>query len=364
LENEVIIPDHFITYIMFTSGSTGFPKGAAMTHANLMSLIEWSRATYDITTNDVFTNVNPLYFDNSVFDFFASLFNAATLAPFSYETLKDPNAIVKYANSVKPTIWFSVPSMLVYLLTTKALSEKDLTTLRVFTFGGEGFPKPKLKKLYELFGDRVELINVYGPTECTCICSSYKISEKDFEDMVSLASLGKIAPNFSAVLLDAKDGGFELGLSGTQIGVGYYNDKERTEKSFIQNPHNRLFREIIYKTGDLVSIDDQGYLFFNGRVDNQIKHMGYRIELEEIESIVNNISGVNECGVIYKKLSIGGHIISYVAGESNLNKEYLLQELRNLLPPYMIPKIIRIVDVLPKNRNGKIDRVELKKLEL
>src|ERR1035437_6042940 len=167
-------------YIMFTSGSTGFPKGALMSHGNVLNLISWGQTTFNVRPEDVFTNANPIYFDNSVFDFYTSLFSGACLVPFSTETVKDSRLLVAAVNEAKCTIWFSVPSLLVYLLTTKALKSTDFTTLSRIAFGGEGFSKPKLKQLYDLFGNRIQLFNVYGPTECTCIYSSYLISEKDF----------------------------------------------------------------------------------------------------------------------------------------------------------------------------------------
>ena len=166
-------------YIMFTSGSTGFPKGAVMTHQNLLNFIYWSREEYRITSNDILTNVNPMYFDNSVFDFYSSLFNGASLAPIDAETVKRPDQVMKRVNEIKATIWFSVPSMLIFLLTTKSLTKNEFQYIRVITFGGEGFPKTKLKQLYDLYHDRARIVNVYGPTECTCICSAYDISEKD-----------------------------------------------------------------------------------------------------------------------------------------------------------------------------------------
>lgn len=349
-------------YIMFTSGSTGFPKGAAMSHDNVLKFIDWGKQTYKITTQDTFTNVNPLYFDNSVFDFYMSLLNGATLAPFSYETIKDARKTVDYANIINPTIWFSVPSLLVYLITTKSFKETDMPNLRVYTFGGEGFPKPKLKQLYDMFGDRVRFVNVYGPTECTCICSSYDITKEDFNDLSRLAPLGKIAPNFKAVILpgkESKEG--ELCLGGMHVGLGYYNDIERTEKSFIQNPLNKATRELVYKTGDIVKKDPDGLLHFIGRIDNQIKHMGYRIELEEIEAAFNSLEYINECGVIYKKLKVGGQIIAFISTKNITDKKRINQDIKKNLPPYMVPKSIKFLDILPKNKNGKIDRIELEK---
>src|ERR1700722_3685097 len=279
LVNMVIGSDP--AYIMFTSGSTGFPKGAVMSHNNVLNFIQWGQQTFNVSPNDVFTNANPIYFDNSVFDFYTSLFSGATLVPIKSDLLKSANHLVKAINDSECTIWFSVPSLLVYLLTTKALSKN----IKQIAFGGEGFPKSKLKQLYDLFKDRIALLNVYGPTECTCICSMHKISDSDFENMNELATLGQIAPNFGYDIIpfDSQNINFgELALIGPCVGLGYYNDIERTEKSFVQNPKKK-FRDIMYKTGDVVERTQNGNLHFRGRIDNQIKHMGFRIELEEIE---------------------------------------------------------------------------------
>ncbi|MBS1490471.1 MAG: amino acid adenylation domain-containing protein [Bacteroidetes bacterium] len=350
-------------YIMFTSGSTGFPKGAVMSHANVLNFIAWGQTTFDVTPHDIFTNANPIYFDNSVFDFYVSIFNGASLVPLGHDLVKQPKALVEAINQSGCTIWFSVPSLLVYLLTTKALSATDFKTVTRISFGGEGFPKNKLKQLFEMVGHRITLFNVYGPTECTCICSSYIISEKDFENMQELAPLGFLAPNFSYEIISADpahpDTG-ELALIGPCVGLGYYNDPDRTARSFVPNSKT-AYHQIMYKTGDLVEKAANGYLHFRGRVDNQVKHMGYRIELEEIEAAFSTLSYVNEVGVIYEKLNAElGQIKAFVSvSKKEVDKNSVLNDLKQLLPSYMIPRVITLLEVLPKNANGKIDRKQL-----
>src|SRR5262249_17661932 len=135
-------------YIMFTSGSTGFPKGAVMTHANVLNLIGWSRETFNITAEDILTNVNPLYFDNSVFDFYSSLFNGSRLVPFSKDEVKDPRLLVDKIEAGGCNLWFSVPSLLIFLQTMKAADGKRMKSITRFVFGGEGYPLAKLKALF------------------------------------------------------------------------------------------------------------------------------------------------------------------------------------------------------------------------
>ncbi|MBI1891051.1 MAG: amino acid adenylation domain-containing protein [Burkholderiales bacterium] len=365
------MPDHrTITgaspaYIMFTSGSTGNPKGAVMSHANLLGLIAWGQDRFGITCDDVITNVNPIYFDNSVFDFYTAIFSGATLLPVTPAQAKDTRLLVRLVNEAGCTTWFSVPSLLVYLLTTRAVTANDFPKIRKIIFGGEGFPKPKLKQLYDLFGSRATLENVYGPTECTCICSAHSISDADFEDMQNLATLGKLAQNFDYEILpqdesDPDPDFGELFLRGPQVGLGYYNDRERTAKSFIPNPRHNLYADIGYRTGDLVRRDAQGNLHFKGRVDFQIKHMGYRIELEEIEAAVGTLAGVKECAVIYQKSADGfGQIIAFTAMNTPAAPEELLRQIAAIVPPYMLPRRMHVMEHLPKNANGKIDRIAL-----
>ena len=355
-------------YIMFTSGSTGMPKGAVMSHANLLGFIAWARDRFAITPEDVLTNVNPIYFDNSVFDFYSAIFSGAALVPIAADQVRDTRLLVRLIDGAGCTIWFSVPSLLVYLLTTRALTEVNFPSVRKIIFGGEGFPKTKLRQLYDLFGTRTELENVYGPTECTCICSAHTISTADFEDMQNLAPLGLLAQNFDFEILPldetAPDFG-ELFLRGPQVGLGYYNDPERAARSFIQNPHHSRYADIGYRTGDFVRRDARGWLHFKGRADFQIKHMGYRIELEEIEAALGTLHDVKECAVIYQKLGDGlGQILAFAAMNSPAPPEELLRKVAAIVPPYMAPRRVIVLGSLPKNANGKIDRVALQNVAI
>ena len=351
-------------YIMFTSGSTGVPKGAVMSHANVLNFIAWAQHRFAVMPTDIFSNANPIYFDNSVFDFYGSLFSGASMVPISSLQARDPRQLVGIINRSACTIWFSVPSLLVYLLTTRALGPGDFPSIRKFIFGGEGFPKAKLKRLFDLFHERADLENVYGPTECTCICSAHTISSADFADMHSLATLGFLAPNFDYEILPAEEGDAgELFLRGPNVGLGYYHDPERTAKSFVQNPAHRRFADIGYRTGDLVRRDSTGRLHFVGRSDFQIKHMGYRIELEEIEAALATVPHVEECAVVYRKLGEGfGEIVGFAALAAPRPPEELIQEVARIVPPYMVPKRVRLLEELPKNANGKIDRIALQSI--
>lgn len=347
-------------YLMFTSGSTGVPKAAVISHGALLNFISWSKERFEVKSSDRFTNVNPLYFDNSVFDFYASLFNGATLCPTPTELLQKPVELVKWANSINCTIWFSVPSLLVYLLTLRALnSDNKISSLRLIVFGGEGFPKKKLHELFELFSPATKLENVYGPTETTCICSAHTITDDDFIDMLKLATLGKMAPNFD-YFIDSSDNNENIGeliLIGPQVCMGYYNSPQQTDSVFIQNPKHSKYRDLAYRTGDLIELDKEGNFHFLGRKDFQIKHMGYRIELEEIETAASSLSDIHETAVTYQKLDNGmGRIILHYSSAGTLDNSFINQKLKRMLPAYMMPQKIVRHEFLPKNANGKIDR--------
>ncbi len=349
-------------YIMFTSGSTGFPKGAVMTHANVLNLIDWSRETFKIAPEDILTNVNPLYFDNSVFDFYSALFNGARLVPFSKTEVKDPKLLVEKVDAGQCTLWFSVPSLLIFLQTMKAADGQRMKSIGRFVFGGEGYPKAKLKALFDAYPSSA-LFNVYGPTECTCICSSYQLSTADFEDLQGLPPLGNIAANFSFLIVDeagnvVPEGATgELSLLGPNVGKGYYNDSEQTNASFVQTPLHNDFPDLMYKTGDLARLNPvDGKIYIQGRKDNQIKHMGYRIELEEIESALNCLGYISEAAVLHSSSNGLSRIVAVVSTTQSCADQLIKQDLRAIIPDYMIPTVFYREEILPKNPNGKVDR--------
>lgn len=362
-----IIPLSTIAYVMYTSGSTGFPKGVAIRHVNVLNFSEWCRSEYDIKQNDVVTNLNPLFFDNSIFDIFGGLFNGACLRPFHRFELLNPNELVKKIKKIKATIWFSVPSLLIFLLNFKSINKKKISNLRKIIFGGEGFPKNKLRELFNLKSVSTDLINVYGPTETTCICSSYKITQFDFSknEISKYAPFGKkLAKNFYMLILNESKKKIrnneigELAIGGKNVGAGYYNMKRETKLKFIKNPFTKKKDDIIYLSGDLVYRDKNGYIYFSSRKDNQIKYNGYRIELDEIEQIIGKINKVRENAVCFGKKDGKDQIICWISHNSDIKK--ITNNLSKSIPSYMMPKKFIEKKNLPKNQNGKIDKKNLK----
>jgi len=253
----------------------------------------------------------------------------------------------------------------------KATDGRYLRSITRFIFGGEGYPKAKLKELFDIYSNTSDFFNVSGPTECTCICSNYKVTADDFQDLQGFPPLGEIAANFSYLILDDEnkivaDGEMgELCLLGPNVGLGYYNDPERTSASFVQNPYNHTFQQIMYKTGDLVSLDPtSGKIHIHGRKDNQIKHMGYRIELEEIENALHHLDYVAEAVAIYSNQGTLSRIVAVLAISQSVSDNHIRDGLRKLLPDYMVPSVFYYETSLPKNPNGKIDRKLIKETYL
>lgn len=353
-------------YVMFTSGSTGTPKGATISQNNLVNFIRWAQTQYSVGPGELVTNLNPLFFDNSVFDIYSSLFSGATLVPFTSAQLAEPAETLATIDRLGCTLFFSVPSLLIYFQRLKLIGPDSFRTMKRIVFGGEGYPKPMLQKLHDAVGHRVELHNVYGPTECTCICSSYRISETDFADLKGYPPLGQLIPNFSYAILG--DNGEpvpagaigELYLGGPCVGLGYYAAPEQTSAAFVQNPTHRRFIDRMYRTGDLVRLEPaDGKLHFVARADTQIKLQGYRIELGEIEHAMQTVAGVDEAVAVFTTDETSARITGIVSASQDVTAGAVRQALPALLPRYMIPDRVVVMRELPKNANGKVDRKTL-----
>jgi D-alanine--poly(phosphoribitol) ligase subunit 1 len=356
-------------YIMFTSGSTGEPKGAVIPHQGVLSLMEWARGMLGSPAHERFTAINPLHFDNSVFDIYCGLFNGAALVPV--ETSETGNAAtwVRTIRSARATVMFAVPTLFLILDQLGLLTPKSLPDIRIFQFGGEGYPIGKLREFHDRFADTARLINVYGPTETSCICSSIEITPAVLTAADSeFPPLGGMHRDFAYAVLDDRQipvpqgQAGELWIGGPCVGLGYYANPGETAARFCQDPRHNNYRAIFYRSGDRVREDDGGRLWFQGRVDNQVKIRGHRIELEEIDLAVQSVPGVQRAVAVALAGIDGGEIaVAYMAGRA-VAAEEVLAICREKLPAYMRPVQVIQVDELPRNANGKVDRKAAKAL--
>jgi D-alanine--poly(phosphoribitol) ligase subunit 1 len=350
-------------YIMFTSGSTGEPKGAVIPHQGVLSLMEWARKMIGNPARERFTAINPLHFDNSVFDIYCGLLNGAALVPVETSEITNPATWVKMIRAARATVMFAVPTLFLILDRLGLLTPKTLPDVRTFQFGGEGYPIGKLREFHDRFAGAARLINVYGPTETSCICSSIEITP----DLLAAPDsefppLGGMNPDFAYAVLDDRQTPVphgqagELWIGGPCVGLGYYANPEETAARFRQDPRQSNYRAIYYRSGDRVREDGQGRLWFQGRLDNQVKIRGHRIELEEVDLAVQSIPDVRRAISVVVAGADGGEIaVAYVADRAVLAEE-VFALCREKLPSYMRPSQVTQFDDLPRNANGKVDR--------
>lgn len=344
-----------LAYVMFTSGSTGQPKGVGITYEQVDRFVTWLALEFKITRRDRLTSVNPWYFDNSVFDLYLSLLTGATLIICDLDQKDFGLTWINFVVKQQPTVWFSVPSLLLLMMKLKVMSPEKFSTLRILAFGGEAFPKDQLYELYSSFRENCKVVSVYGPTEGTCICSLNFVSLDDLESEHKYVSLGSFPDFFKFEMkknLEINQIGSQsqgvLILSGVNITSGYLGGIESERFTKLTDG------TYSYNTGDLVYLDpSSNKLYFAGRSDNQIKRNGVRIELEEIESRIELIAGVSACIAVYFE----SEVIDLVVLVETSNSEMELQEaITQKLPPNMLPRRIKKVVELPRNANGKKDR--------
>jgi amino acid adenylation domain-containing protein len=356
-----------LAYILYTSGSTGRPKGVMLTHQNALTFVEWCAEMFQITSEDRMSNHAPLHFDLSVFDVYNTIKAGATVYMVPDEVMVFPASLANWMAQQGITVWYSVPSALVYLVLHGKLDAQKLSQLRIILFAGEVFPQKYLKQLAEIL-PHIDLYNLYGPTE-TNVCTYYKVDRKILPGMEKLP-IGRACANTEVFAVDDQDkitGVGEVGelyARGPGVTPGYWGDVEKTAKMCVPNRFQKNFEEKMYKTGDLVQLDENGDYYFLGRRDNQIKSRGYRIELGEIEAALLSHSGVCEAAVIaIPDDEVGNRIKAFVApheGQS-LTAVILQQHCATRVPKYMIPEAIDLCATLPKTSTGKIDRVSLGK---
>lgn len=348
-------------YVVFTSGSTGVPKGVVACHRSVLDYIEHLSEVLEFNENTVFGNQTPLYFDACLKELYPTLKFGATTYLIPKEKFMMPVKLVEFLNEyhINTICWVvSALTMISAFNTFKTVVPRYLHTI---AFGSEVFPIKQFRRWREVL-PRAKFTNLYGPTEGTGMCCYYKV-EREFE-LDEAIPIGRPFANTEILLLKEDNtpaGQGETGeicIRGTSLTLGYYNNFEKTNEVYVQNPLNTAYPELIYRTGDLGKYNEYGELVFVSRKDYQIKHMGHRIELGEIEVNVNMLDGVKISGCIYDGQN--GKIVLYYVGD--MEEKELITLLKDKLPRYMIPNFVRRLEQMPFTANGKIDRVTLKKM--
>jgi D-alanine--poly(phosphoribitol) ligase subunit 1 len=356
-------------YVMFTSGSTGEPKGVVIPHQGVLHLIEWAKNDLGIGPEDRLTNVNPIYFDNSVFDIYAGLLNGAAIVALDALKGRPPAELVSQITQHRCTFFFAVPTLFMFLDSMHLLTPNWLPSVTRFMFGGEGFPLARLGRFHDAFAGKAKLINCYGPTETSCICSGFEIVDSVFETADGLPPLGRLNPNFSYRILDEElkpvaDGAVgELWLGGPGVGLGYINNPQETARRFCQDPLIDGYRAMLYRSGDLVEAEAvTGVLRFRGRADNQVKLRGYRVELEEIDHAIAAYAGISRAlAVVVHDANGASRLLAAYSG-AKAEDARLRGHCASRLPPYMIPSCFTWLEDIPVNANGKADRRSVARL--
>ncbi len=346
-------------YIVFTSGSTGIPKGVVACHRSVIDYIENLSEILKVDENTVFGNQTPLYVDACLKELYPTLKFGATAYLIPKNLFMFPLQLVEFLNEHKINTVCWVVSALTMISAFGALEKAVPKYLHTIAFGSEVFPI-KQYNLWKKHLPNARFINLYGPTEATGMSCFYEVN-RDFE-LDEMIPIGRAFANTEIILLNEenqipKQGETgEICIRGTSLTLGYYQNFEKTNEVFVQNPLNTAYPELIYRTGDLGRYNDLGELMFVSRKDNQIKHMGHRIELGEIEIVANQMDGMKSACCIFDQDK--KKIVLYYVGD--LTNAQVALYLKGKLPRYMIPNVIETLEEMPLTANGKINRVFLK----
>ncbi len=359
------ITEQDLAYILYTSGSTGLPKGIMHTHRSGLSFAEWGAGTYGLGQDDHLSNHAPLHFDLSTFDFFSSAIAGATTVIIPEAFAKFPANMAKFIQEEKITVWYSVPFALIQLMQHGNIEVRDFSQLRWILFAGEVFPTKHLRQLMKMLPN-VRFSNLYGPTE-TNVCTYYHVTQIP-DDTDETIPIGIPCSNVEDLVVDSNDNPVspgetgELLIRGGVVMKGYWGQSERNRTSFFHRPAFGQFEDVFYRTGDLVQSGKDGNYLYLGRKDRQIKTRGYRVELDEVEVVLLSHPGVVEAAVYSISDGQGSNLIEAVVISkqgTGVDEAQLLEHIGKKLPPYAIPVRIKFVQDFPRTSTGKINRLEL-----
>ena len=356
-ENKIIDTD--ILYVLFTSGSTGIPKGVIITHRSVIDYTEWVAETFELNHETIIGSQAPFYFDNSVLDIYSTIRNGATLHIIPQMMYSFPIKLLEYIRDKNINTIFWVPTVLCRIADLKLLDKCNIDCLKKILFAGEVMPARQLNVWLKRLPNAM-FANLYGPTEITVDCTYY-IVDRQIQDDESVP-IGYACMNTDVLVLNDKNELVktnekgELCVRGSSLSLGYYNNPEKTSSAFVQNPLNKLYRELIYRTGDIVHYNERGEIIYDGRRDSQVKHTGHRIELGEIETSILSLQAINSCCCLHE--SSKDQLVLFYVGD--LEEQSIRKSLSTILPEYMLPNICHKLEQMPLNMNGKIDRVKLK----
>lgn len=349
-------------YSIFTSGSTGVPKGVLISHRGMIDLAEWLVNTFDFDDTDALGNQTPFYFDGSVKDICICLKAGATLNVIGKKYFTFTKLLIPFLDERHITTILWATSAIVLVGNSDILDVQVPKYIKRVTFAGEAMPAKQLKVWMDKLPN-ARFINLYGPTEVTVDCTYYEV-DRDFGDD-EFIPIGKACQNKQILIfnddnkLAAVDEPGELCVRGTGVALGYFNNKSKTQEVFVQNPLHDLYEDKIYRTGDIVKCNKRGEIEFISRKDFQIKHKGNRIEMGEVEVAVNSISGVTNAACIFDQPN--DKIVLYYTTTDGQELD-IINLVKEKIPVYMFPEVIIPLKVMPYNMNGKIDRIELKKM--
>jgi amino acid adenylation domain-containing protein len=355
-------------YIMFTSGSTGSPKGVVITHSNVIHFIEWAVPYFGLGETDRISCHSPLHFDLSVFDIFGAFAAGAELHLVNAELNVLPNKLADFIRDSRLTQWFSVPSVLNYMAKFDVVKANDFPALKRLLWCGEVLPVPALTYFMKRL-PHVSFTNLYGPTEATIASSYYAVPDCPVDER-SPIPIGTPCGGEKLFVLDERLQPVETGetgslyIQGVGLSPGYYKDPQKTDEAFLQNPFGSDPSDRLYKTGDLAKVGEDGLVYFLGRADSQIKSRGHRIELGEVSTALDSLESLRESAVVAIPTNgFEGVIIccAYVAlPHHDVSPAALRNELSKVLPRYMLPTRWIAMHELPKNANGKVDTALIK----